>query len=339
MSGKAIGAGQAIDDAAEAPEDPTTLGQSWWKRYSPHGEFAWSWMISLGLHLFLAVLIIVVATPFFRPDPMPPAVDSVALIEGDDGLAGEGGPGDGLPGDVAGTQPKAAQEQPPEPTPVEVAKVEKPDPKPLPPEIALPDANALPGEERIEEARARINAARSALADRFTGPAKPGGTGKGGTGGTGSGTGGDGSGTGRGGRVARWVLKFRTRSSEDYLEQLEGLGATLALPLAGERGDRWRFFDHPASAKDRWADRDLSGENRIHWVDENAQNARLVAQILAVPSAPFLVAFLPVELESRMLELELSYQNRREDEIRSTTFEVARRGGKDDIMVLKQVLK
>jgi len=292
-----------------------------------------------------------VATPLFRSDPLPPAVDSVALIDGEGGPAGAGGEGgegggegEGPAGEAA--QPEAALNDVPKPAPVdpvEVAKVEKPDPKQPPPDVVLPPTDVLPGEERVEEARVRITAARAALANRFTPPGKSGGggagTGKGGTGGTGSGSGGDGSGTGRGGRVARWILKFRTTSTADYLEQLEGLGATLGLPLAGERGDRWRFFDRPASAKDRWSDRDLSGESRIHWVDENAQNARSISLALNVPAAPFFVAFLPPELENRMLELELNYQNRREDEIRSTTFEVLRRGGKYDVMVLKQVLK
>jgi len=322
------------EPSSPGPDDRTTLGKSWWRRYSPHGEFFWSSGISLAIHLFLVVLVIVVAAPLLRPDPSPPAVDAIALVDGEDGRPGDG---EGSPGDALGSESAEAKRAPPAPPdvasvdPVEIKKVEKPDLEPAP-QPAVPPADAMAGEEQVEEARQRIAAARAALGERFRKPDKP-------AGGQGTGTGGDGTGTGRGGRVARWILKFRTASTADYLEQLEGLGATVGLPLAGQRGDRWRFFDRPASAKDRWSDRDLSGESRIHWVDENAQNARSISLALDVPAAPFIVAFLPPELENRMLELELSYQNRREEEIRSTTFEVLRRGGKYDVMVLKQVLK
>jgi len=323
--------GQSLSDAAEASEETTALGQSWWQRYSPHGEFLWSWGISITLHGFLIVLVIVLARPFFTPDRQPPAVDSVQLAEDD---LGGGEPGGGAPG--GDLQPKAAQEQPPEPAmspSAEVAELEKPAVAPAP-EIPLVRPDPTQDDKLAEEAARRIREAREVLNRRF---AQPGGApgkpapGTGGTGGQGGGTG-----SGRGGRTARWTLKFKTRSAHDYLAQLEGLGATLAFQL---RGEKWRFFDRPGSEQDRWRDRELADDNRLYWIDENRQAVDLVTEVLRVPPAPFLVAFLPLELEARMAELEKNYQGRQEDEIRSTTFEVIRRGGKYDVMVIKQTLK
>jgi hypothetical protein len=322
---------QAPPDAAEAPGETAILGQSWWQRYSPHGEFLWSWGISITLHGFLIVLLIVLARPFFMQERLPPAVDSVELA-GDD--LGGGEPGEGSPrGDL---EAKAAPDEPPDPamsSPAEVAELEKPTVEPAP-EIPVIRPDPTQDDKLAEEAARRISEAREVLSRRFAQPGgaagKPG-PGTGGTGGQGGGTG-----SGRGGRTARWVLKFKTRSAQDYLAQLEGLGATLAFQL---RGEKWRFFDRPSSQQDRWHDRELADDNRLYWIDENRQAVDSVAEVLRLPPAPFMVAFLPLELEARMAELEKNYQGRQEDEIRSTIFEVIRRGGKYDVMVIKQTLK
>jgi len=322
---------QAPPDAAEAPEAATTLGPSWWQRYSPHGEFFWSWGLSITLHGFLIVLVIVLAAPLLTQDRLPPAVDSVQLA--DDDLGG-GEPGEGSPrGDL---EAKVAPDEPPDPamsSPAEVAELEKPTVEPA---AEIPNVRPDPTQDDklAEEAAKRIREAREALNRRLTPPGgaagKPG-PDTGGTGGQGGGTG-----AGRGGRTARWVLKFKTRSPQDYLAQLEGLGATVAFQL---RGEKWRYFDRPSSEKDSWRDRELSDDNRLYWIDENRQAVDSVAEVLRVPPAPFMVAFLPLELEARMAELEKNYQGRQEEEIRSTIFEVIRRGGKYDVMVIKQTLK
>ena len=53
--------------------------QTWWRHYSPHGEFTWSSSASVVLHLFLLLIVIVGLTPFLRRDPTPPAVDGPAF--------------------------------------------------------------------------------------------------------------------------------------------------------------------------------------------------------------------------------------------------------------------
>jgi hypothetical protein len=52
-----------------------------------------------------------------------------------------------------------------------------------------------------------------------------------------------------------------------------------------------------------------------------------------------MTAFLPLKLEDRMLQMELSYKNLEEDEIASTHFEVVARGGGYDVIVVEQIPK
>lgn len=151
------------------------------------------------------------------------------------------------------------------------------------------------------------------------------------TGATGSGS------SGRAGRAARWILRFDTRSPRHYIEQLEGLGAELAFP---ETGDQWRYFDNLTAASPTTSLRDLSRETRIYWVDQNPQTYRAVGNLLGARDAPMMVVFLPIVLEQRMLEMELNYMGRKEEEdILQTEFVVVRRGGKLDVQVQSQRLR
>ncbi len=320
----------------QAEPDQQSLLRTWWERYSPHGECFWSTTISFGAHVFLIVLILVFARPFASRSKLPPAIDSVALAEGEDLDSGESGNEQPWASGDPNVLP-SPEEQPsvPPSSRVEVASVEKPNVNQ--PEVEPLRSEALEvGEEKVDDARARIAAARAALERRFAEPAK---ARRGAAGGGGSGGSGGGSGSGRGGRLACWLLKFDTRSAQDYLEQLEGLGASVIFPVPDRRGERWRYFDRPASEPGRWDERDLSNEGRLHWTDDNPQAIRSIMAILNIPSASFMVALLPDALEQRMLQLELSYQNRSEDEIRSTTFKVVQRGGKYDVIVIRQLLK
>ena len=61
---------------------------------------------------------------------------------------------------------------------------------------------------------------------------------------------------------------------------------------------------------------------------------------LGVGSVEFMVAFLPLELEARMVKIELAYQNAKsEDEIQSTIFRCVSRGGGFDVVVVDQTLR
>jgi hypothetical protein len=151
------------------------------------------------------------------------------------------------------------------------------------------------------------------------------------------GGGGSGAGSGRPGRAARWVLRFNTKSAADYLAQFESLGAELAFPTSG---DRWRFFSNLTKKPPTSSLRDLSSESRIYWTDDDAKVVADVCRELGIEPAPFMIAFLPVPLEQKMLELELAYEfQKQEDDIEQTVFVAVPWGNGYKVEVLDQTLK
>jgi hypothetical protein len=64
-----------------------------------------------------------------------------------------------------------------------------------------------------------------------------------------------------------------------------------------------------------------------------------VCRTLGIDVSPMMIAFLPLKLEDRMLQLELAYNNLGEDQIASTHFECVVRGGKYDVVVVHQISK
>ena len=305
-----------LDELSEA-------GQPWWSRFSPHGEFPWSSGVSLGLHVFIILLGVAAPTPFIKRDPTPPAVDVICIGDEPDAAPGEG---PDLPADDT-LEEASAEESPdmPEEKPSEeVVKVEEPTPSEMEPEPADTGTEAaVEAATEASQAQAaldRVSRARKQLAKNLDK--------KGGGGGGGSGA------TGRGARVARWILKFNTSSAQNYLVQLDGLGATIAFPV---KGGKFRYFYNASSSSRRSEVRDLSSESRLYWMDDRAQSVQRVTQFLKISAADCMVSFLPLELEERMLKLELAFKNLEENEIRSTTFEAVQRGGKYDVIVSQQI--
>ncbi|MBN2578153.1 MAG: hypothetical protein JXB10_04105 [Pirellulales bacterium] len=309
---------KALDELAAAQ-------QPWWRRYSPHGEFPWSSSVSVALHLFLILLIAFAAAMTIKRDPTPPAVDVAEVVEGETEPSGMGD----AAAEDEGTLEESAEESKSEPLPpapsTEVEQVDTQDVPLEPVEFAEgQDAQVYERQmddikNKLEEARAR----RQKLANHFQNQRKSGGSGK---------TPG-GAGSGEGGRAARWILRFNLSSPRDYLTQLDGLGATVAFPA---EGDKWRYFYNPSGSNRRSELRDLGSENRVYWIDNNSASVARVASFLGIPPPSFMVAFLPPELENRMLQLELAYKGLKEEEIRSTQFECIRRGGKLDVIVVGQ---
>jgi hypothetical protein len=318
------------DLMADTPQSDPSAYDDWleprgfWERYSPNGELAWSSAMSLGLLAFLGILPLVVLTPFAHRDPTPPAVDVLVVGEDENAPSGEG---EGFEdrAAMAAAEPQASEPLPKEPVVSEIEQVkelEKPaaEVKPVDRgrELAEETAVAQSALDRLSQAQAQLNANLNQGKSEGTG----------GSGGSGA--------RGRGARVARWVLHFNTRSTKHYLAQLDGLGAEIAFPAVG---NRWQYFLDASSNKRRSEVRDLSSETRLYWVDEKPESLRGVAEELGIPVPPFMIVFLPVDLEDRMLKLELAYQNLGEEEIRRTDFEVVTRAGQYDVRVTRQIPK
>jgi hypothetical protein len=322
--------GEVISMTSAKPVTPPPVDEDlvdlrgFWERYSPNGELPWSSAMSLGVFTILLLLPIVLIAPFAQRDPTPPAVDVLYVGEDQNAPLGDG---EEFDAEVAmgTTEPEPADELPAEVTVDEVAKIEEEELPP--PEVAPADQ----GEEVIEQtavaqsALDRLSQARSQLDSNLNQGAPEGGR-AGGGGGTGT--------TGRGARVARWVLHFDTESSHHYLAQLDGLGAEIAFPAVG---NRWQYFVNVGSPQRRSEIRDLGGESRLYWVDEKPQSIGGVAQVLGIPMPPFMIVFLPVRLEDRMLEMELAYKNLAEDQILRTDFHVIQRGASYDVRVTSQI--
>jgi hypothetical protein len=171
------------------------------------------------------------------------------------------------------------------------------------------------------------------------GPGTGGGEGTGTGSGTGSGTG---AGTGkvlneREKRMLRWSMKFNTRDGRDYLNQLRGLGAILAVDFG--RGD-FKVVDLAKGEPYHLEDRDLSSIQRIWWFDDNPASIQSLMAAMQQPvRASRVAAFIPQELEEELARKEKAFRGLEPDQIYETKFEVHNVGGRYDVEVMNQTPK
>jgi hypothetical protein len=319
------------EDPSQRRQNPLLASLIWlWNRYSPHGEFPISTAVSTIFHIVLFALIGMYAVKLLPPEREPVAVATVRVGPDPEAARGEENlpsPGDSLVEGVPENSP--VPDQPPQIKPAEkVAELEAPPiaetgPKPVTEAIARDVQDAKSAAARAARA---LSEAREALQRNLA--EKSGGGKRGGGGGSGL--------TGRAARPARWIITFNFSGVDDYLEQLEGLGAVVAFPA---QGNNWRFFSKPSSKRTLSVTRDLATESRFYWVNDDSTMAHRVATALGLSGAQFLTVFLPLELEERMVELETSYMNLEEDEIASTRFQCIPAARGYDIKVAGQIPK
>jgi hypothetical protein len=319
-------------------------------KYSPHHELPISSLASVAWHVFGLVLIVLVAfvVSFNRSDDMP--IETVSLPGGGGnplGLGAASGAG-GAGGLVDATKPR---EQP-----KEARSFNKPntDDKLTVPETDLfrgitddPDARREIAKitERGTDALDKLNKLDKSLRDSLAGKGQ-GGPGTSGGKGAGDG-GGQGDGSGIGGKLSqtakrrlKWTITFSTSSGQDYLRQLNALGAMLAIAVPPE--NEVKFVNNLYSRPVRWEKQDLGQlmRDRIYWIDDRRDSVEQLAGALGLDFVPERVgAFFPKELENRLLQKELAHQGKREEQIRETRFQVVMRGARQyDIIVIYQLL-
>ncbi len=315
--------------------------ERFWQRYSPHYELPISGIGSLMDHVLGSVALLVAGFLFaqwLKPnDPVP-----VDIVEFESGGGGDpngagNGPGDGarvedLPKDPQAKPPENQPENPP----TDLPKVIKDDSLTVP-ELPTDPAGTRAIEDSAKEL-ARLSGLQEAATKKLMGSLAgkgEGGTGSGGGKGKGKGTGqGDGSGPGKGGgktsrrqqRVLRWTMIFDVRDGSEYLRQLDALGAIIGMP---ESDGKIRVVH---DLKNEVKNGDVYALKRIFWWDTKEESVRGLAAALRLNPAPTqIVAFFPIDLEEKLLRMELSYMQRRkgrqnEDEIKETQFHVERRG-------------
>jgi hypothetical protein len=356
------------DKPAASPLVPPD--ERFWQRYSPHAEFPLSSAGSFVVHILIFGLLLLASflgPRWFRPYRQVP-IEAVQL-------SGGGGNRLGV-GDASNTgEPREAGNQP-ENIPQETAAPQDVQP---PPKIDVnPDTPSKPNfddnSRRIQKTDEASNVFQS-LNKRAMQIQSPGskqssgsGYGKGGTGsggGSGSGTGtGTGSGSGEGTpltqrqkRQLRWDIQFGYVDATDYVAQLKGLGAILALPV-GEKGNDFDYrivrdlSARPAKLLNEdpvEVLREING--MMPYFDKSPKNARDVFNVLRIPLPRMasdklhFVALMPEKLEQRLSQLEKEYLHkhspgRSEEDIESTTFRLQKvRNGRFELEVSAQKLQ
>jgi hypothetical protein len=317
---------------------PTGLpDERFWVRYSPHHELPLSGTLSAVLHVLVLILLLVgawlvVKLGWSDQEPQVPFIEVVVDSQDPPGGLGNGGVGGGVKKPGGQEEDLGQQQALPTRPPDRTSPPELTVPKGVPP-IVVPDPDGQPLFREAEEARRRIEEAI-----RLKTPGR-----KGGPGGTEAGLGGGPKGDGKGPdgnprqkRVLRWTLVFSTLNGEDYVRQLHALGAVLAVPNPDRPPDYLvvrNLTKRPAVARSE----DVAKINRIYWVDSKPESVAGVVQALGLPKdAPYFVAFFPEELEKKLLELELKFANRREEDIKETQFRILRKGNSYEPQVIEQ---
>ncbi len=326
--------------------------ERFWQRYSPHFEFPLSICSSTFLHAItlvgLAVLPLLLGL-IFKLDSSPPPFDTIVIAGGGGNPEGVGkGPPDGvLPSGKENVQQEEIKDPvsqlPKDKLDLQKARQNQLDLKLKESARSRPvDPASTPVSRQLKDAG---NKARKELEGLLASKGK-GGSGSGGGQGIGTGTG-KGPFTGPGNntlsqrekRKSRWVMIFNTTSGEDYLQQLRGLGAILAIrpdpngPYLVIRD----LSERPAHPKAE----DLSQLDRIYWIDDKPESVRSLSQALGLdPQPPVIVAFFPRSVEEELLKKELAeLGSSNEDEIEVTYFKVRRNGNRYEVVVTNQQRK
>jgi hypothetical protein len=304
--------------------------QQFWQRYSPHHEAPLSGIGTFAVHILLAGFLLMAGYLGWLSlgrSKIEPKIDVVRLDRGGNGRPDLGnGPSDG------GQPKEVADLAAPEPNSPPSESSPRPDlatPKsatPLPPQETGKDAN----ERIIKDANSNLQKLERLNNDLqkklgFLAGARSGSERKGGSGDHNRGPG-DGPDRGtidrRMQRTLRWRLDFDTRNGEDYLRQLRGLGAILAIPKDSSGKENWIIRDL-AGRPPKLLNEDVTSFNRIFWIDDKAQTVASVMRALALDQKPErFIAFMPKELEDKLFDLEKSYRGLKEDEIQETVFKV-----------------
>jgi hypothetical protein len=124
-------------------------------------------------------------------------------------------------------------------------------------------------------------------------------------------------------RILRWVMMFDTRDGYEYARYLNGLGAIIGVPVAQ---GKYRIIRNLLERPVRGDVEELEKIELMWWVDDKPESVRSLAFALQLDPVPnHLIAFFPDELERKLLDLELKYRGRREEDIQETQFHILKR--------------
>jgi hypothetical protein len=293
--------------------------ESFWQRHSPHQEMPLSTGASVALHglciggLFLLSILMgrLIGEPSLK---MP--VETVRLIDlpgGDTEGPGSGkeGPGGALAENFGEAGPPDQAGEPDAPPQIALSRVERTNLH----EQFVPDHARL---LQQNENKNRLAFVRLAAALRDKGRPRDGHAPGPGAGGPGAGPGkGPGKGskatlTQREKRMLRWNMRFPAGSPREYIQQLNKLGAYLAIPLDEGGSPQYKVIRDLKARPAQLLDEDVGKLNRIYWIDDNPRSVAEVMRELGVSGRPNrFVAFMPKALEDDLYEMEKKHWNAR----------------------------
>ncbi|OWK38351.1 hypothetical protein [Fimbriiglobus ruber] len=322
------------DVALTEPSDET-----FWKKYSARLEMPTSALLSVLYHaLVVAGLIAILYLAMSDKDKKSVPI---SLVQG-----GEDDAGDGSPGSGGVSDPLAKGES----TPLKTALEKLPQYQELPEvekqireSVTLDDPNgttAVPEEKAKSYAALNDDLRKKLLGvgqQKGEGP----GAGKGNTGQEGAGPGGTGASSTRA-RSIRWILRFRTASGRDYVDQLRSLNAVILVPVPPDNKAAHIFRDlvnpRPGTMVTEAELARLS--NQIQFSDPKPESVEGVRRVLGLDFVPNAFwAFFPKDLEAELARLEVTYRNRRPEDIEVTYFQVTIRNGQYQLVVDEQRAK
>jgi hypothetical protein len=132
-------------------------------------------------------------------------------------------------------------------------------------------------------------------------------------------------------RTIRWVMHFNTSTGRNYLNQLAGLGAILAIPVRESDSDRqYKVVRNLLRKPVELLDEDLKKIGRISWYDGKPANVAAIMAALGLRLRPsHFVVILPEKVEAQLYAMEKTCaQGRPEDDILETHFRVVFVGGR-----------
>lgn len=302
--------------------------QKFWKRHSPHHEFSLSTFITTCLYLSAGILLwysVRFVTQQVR-DRGPLPLDSIGVTGDDKVASASGDPGKQRRDEDPGKPPDGPKPAPP---PVNPPTIQVPGvPAPVLPRFDEPGEHPIPG-VRFDPLPGD--------APKQPGPALTPGPGPG-AGDPSNSPGSSGHGTidVRQQSWRRWQIDFRAVDAEDYLRQLAGLGAIVAVP---EIGGGFRVFQdlhqRPLVGK---VVKDLRAINLMPFRDNFVRDQGMAggfARILGMQATPpYFVAFFPEKLEGEMARMEAAYRGHKVKGVQERiVFQVRPRGGSYELVV------
>lgn len=324
-------------DEATATLDPSEY--TFWQRYNPHLEFPTSWLIAVfALSLIAFVLVVLIPNLVSHADKksVPIRLVDGGFDETGDGSAGSGGVENPLAvGDTKPTTQDQEQLIPPRDIPEVKEEIQKAiqidDPSA---DISLPD-------EKVPAYKSLDKKIRDKLLGIGQKRGANGGPGSGDTGQNGSGVGGTGADSTRA-RSLRWILRFRTASGRDYLDQLRALGAVVIVPLPPDNKQAYIFRNlanpKPGTPVSEPEWKQLA--QQIQFCDYKRSSVVAVGEALGLNFTPTQFwAFFPKALEAKLDRLERGFRNHDPKDIEETIFQVVVRNGQYEMQVVDQKMK